>query len=111
MLRSLVSLALLSACATNPAPRADALGPDRTVFSYAGFEFAALVEHGVLRVRVPCCQTYTADGEFRDLLLRAVEDRLGCRLARPVFTPGWLGPWQMTAPFECEPGAAMAMEA
>lgn len=79
------------------------------VFTYGGYTFAARIEARRLYVRVPCCQTYTADDAFKALMLEAVRAELGCLPDEPEFTPGWLGPWQMMAGLPCRDHAGLKM--
>lgn len=98
-------LLIISACTTpgpGSGPDPKAFSPRLTLFSYQGYQFAGQVQDGQLRVKVPCCQTYLADAAFRKLMLEAVEQRLGCAPARPEFTPGWIGTWQLEAQFACK---------
>ena len=98
--------AALTACAGNgQKPEPDAFSKNLTLFSHGGYQFAARLRGRELRVKVPCCQTYVADIAFRKLMLEAVEKRMGCAPAAPVFTDGWTGRWQMRARFACEDAA------
>ncbi|MEL7128893.1 MAG: hypothetical protein AAGK23_05045 [Pseudomonadota bacterium] len=92
------------ACTTAKQPLPNSFSNTVTLFTYSGFEFAALIEGGELLVKVPCCQTYEADDAFKALMLEAIGQRLGCVPADPEFTYGWIGAWQLRTPFACFDG-------
>jgi len=100
--RNISLITLMTSCAhERPRPNADAFSSHVTFFSHEGYQFAGQVRRGRLFVNVPCCQTYVADDVFKKLMLEGVEVRMGCTLASPVFTDGWVGRWQMTSRFSC----------
>lgn len=86
--------ALLTACmSAEPIPITD----DVNVFSHRGYRFIGVLDQGVVRVKVPCCQTYVADDAFKALLIEAIERHFDVELVTPEFTKGWMGPWQLVA--------------
>ena len=106
----LSSLVVAGACVSSHAiPDKNAFGTEEMVFSRGGYEFAARIDGNVLRVRVPCCQTYEADESFRRNMVRAIEERLGCRPTELVFTEGWHGPWQLEVPIKCDDDALLLL--
>lgn len=97
----------LAACSTSPRPEPGIFSDDVTFFESGGFTFAARIQDGELLVKVPCCQTYDADEDFRALMLEAIEERLGCTPLAPVFTDGWIGEWQLRTPYACFNGSSL----
>lgn len=91
----------INACSTSVPLAPKPFSNQLTIFSHAGHQFAAKVVKGELLVKVPCCQTYIADDDFKALMLEAVELRMGCVTEAPMFTDGWVGEWQMRARFAC----------
>ena len=106
----LLSLIALGACASGHAvPDKAAFSAEQLVFSRGGYQFAARIDGTVLRVRVPCCQTYDADDAIRLNMLQAVEERFGCRPAEYIFTEGWHGLWQLEVPIKCDDDAMLLL--
>ncbi|MBU2605221.1 MAG: hypothetical protein KKC43_04955 [Alphaproteobacteria bacterium] len=106
----LSSLVVIGACVGSHAiPDKNAFGTEEMVFSRGGYEFAARIDGNVLRVRVPCCQTYEADDGFRQNMVRAIEERFGCRSTEYAFTEGWHGPWQLEVPITCDDDALLLL--
>jgi hypothetical protein len=68
-----------------------------SVFSHRGYTFVGALEEDVLRVKVPCCQTYVADDAFKALMVDAAELHYRGEVSDPEFTEGWVGLWQMVA--------------
>ena len=73
-------------------------------YSRGGFLFASeRISDSKIRTRVPCCQTYEADDDFRYNMVEAVQEFYGCSITDPVFTEDWVGAWQLVADCKVSP--------
>jgi hypothetical protein len=42
-------------------------------------------------------------------MVRAIEERFGCRPTEYAFTEGWHGPWQLEVPIKCDDDALLLL--
>lgn len=88
----LAATVLISGCQSRP--------PSPAINSYASGGYLFLTERvseNIIRVKVPCCQTYEADDSFRQNMLIGAQSYYDCAVEDPVFADGWVGEWQLIA--------------
>lgn len=70
-------------------------------YEYRGYRFEALVGRHAVCMRVPCCQTYVADENFRKLAADGYWERFGFRSEGLQYTEDWEGKWQLVQGGKC----------